>query len=172
MIKIIVAYDKNRGIGLSNDLPWKIPGELKWVFETTTKVLNKNKRNALLMGRNTWESLPADKRPLKDRLNIVVSRTLQLSKDDNTICFSSLDEAIDYVQSSTEIEDCFIFGGAQIYEQALEKGLVSKILATEISNEYEVDTFFPEIPPEYSIESQEEKLFDDFKITRFVYALG
>lgn len=172
MIKIIVAYDKNRGIGLSNDLPWRIPGELRWVFETTTKVQDSNKRNALLMGRNTWESLPADRRPLKDRLNIIVSRTLQLPADDNILCFSSLDKAIDYVQSAPDIEDCFIFGGAQIYEQALEKGFVSKILATEISNEYEVDTFFPEIPSDFSIESKEEKLFDDFKITRFVYSLG
>lgn len=156
MISLIVAYDQNRGIGAGNTIPWFIRGELKWVADTTKLVHNKSKVNALIMGRKTWESLPENRRPLPDRINIVISRTLTI-EDENVHVFSSLQEAIDFVNNSNHIETAFIFGGSSIYEQALNTGVVDQVLATEVhvsehyansefTPDYQADTFFPELP--------------------------
>ena len=73
MISLIVACDENRGIGLNGRIPWFIPGELKWVSDVTRHTVKPNNTNALIMGRNTWESLPEGRRPLPGRISIVVS---------------------------------------------------------------------------------------------------
>ena len=67
MINIIVAYCKNRGIGICNRLPWYLPQDLK-----RFKLLTTGDENSIIMGRKTWESLPV--KPLPKRKNIIVSR--------------------------------------------------------------------------------------------------
>lgn len=170
MFKIIVAYEKNRGIGLNNELPWHIPGELRWVSETTTKVADQSKRNALLMGRKTWESIPENLRPLKNRLNMVVSHTLKEDRP-GLLIFPTFEEAVEYVNTNSKsIETCFVFGGATIYKQAFEKNIVDEILATEVDESYLASTFFPPIPKNFSVQSVEEVVFpSSLKIKHVVY---
>ena len=70
---IVAACGKSFGIGCNGELPWRLRSEMKYFAETTSKTKDPNKRNAVIMGRKTWESIPSKFRPLKNRLNIVLS---------------------------------------------------------------------------------------------------
>lgn len=150
MLTIIVAYDENRGIGYQNQLPWP-PIHEDWKhFKKTT--LN----STVIMGRNTWESLP--KKPLPNRRNIVISTTLALPEVES---YRSLEDALDHIKP---IEGCFLIGGGQLYEYAIKNNFVKEILASEINGAYPSDTFFPEIN---KWQSRVLKTFNDFKVVKY-----
>jgi dihydrofolate reductase len=71
---LVVAYELSRGIGLNGDMPWKLPEDMAYFKSLTSSVKTVGKQNAVIMGRATWDSIPAKFRPLKGRLNIVLSR--------------------------------------------------------------------------------------------------
>lgn len=73
---LIVACSQNNGIGLQNQLPWKLKFDLRFFQKTTMETSDPLKQNAIIMGRNTWDSLPSSRRPLKGRLNVVLSTRL------------------------------------------------------------------------------------------------
>ena len=151
-IYIISAVDKNFGIGIKNALPWSFKSDMKHFKEITCKTKDPNKRNAVLMGRKTWESLPEKYRPLPNRINLILSRTKNLNeeipKDPNpTVLVSSFIEAFSILND--DIENLFIIGGEGVYKQAISLEEIDGIYLTEIENEYEVDTFFPKIPENF-----------------------
>ena len=125
-INIIVATSTNYGIGYDNNMCWHIPEELKHFKKITTTVEDKKKRNCVIMGKNTWYSLP--KRPLVDRMNIIISSAdyEKISCEvgdakDNIKVFKNIEDAFEYVEESDEIESAFIIGGAQLYNECLDK---------------------------------------------------
>jgi dihydrofolate reductase len=125
-INIIVATSTNYGIGYDNKMCWRIPEELKHFKNITTTVEDKKKMNCVIMGKNTWYSLP--KRPLVDRVNIIISSTDydKISCEvgdtkDNIRVFKNIESAFKYVDESEEIESAFIIGGAQLYNECLDK---------------------------------------------------
>ena len=130
MKTIFVGYDRNRGIGVDNDLPWgrDLPADLRRFKLLTTG-------NALIMGRKTFESLPG---ALPGRLNIVVSRG-QASYEGATVV-GSLQEAYD---AARDYPETFIGGGQEIYRQALPDA--DRIYATEVDAEFPAERFFPEL---------------------------
>jgi dihydrofolate reductase len=142
MISLIVAYDINKGIGKNNFLPWRDSKDMSLFVEKT-------KNSNIIMGRNTWESLP--KKPLKNRCNIVVSTTMKSSDD----CFisSSLEEAC-----HKSGNNAIIIGGAQIYKKALELNLVKKMYISYFNKAHECDTFFPN----FDIDQWEELSSDNY----------
>ena len=71
---LIVACDKNLGIGKNNDLPWKLKQEMNFFKETTLSLKIYKKKNVVIMGRNTWESIPTKYKPLRDRINIIITK--------------------------------------------------------------------------------------------------
>lgn len=75
-LTIIVAATVSNGIGKNGTLPWHLPKDLKY-FAQATSTAPEGMQNAVIMGRNTWESIPVKYRPLKGRLNVVVSRDSQ-----------------------------------------------------------------------------------------------
>ena len=125
-LKLIVAYAKNRTIGLDNALPWKLPGDLAHFKRTTLGC-------PIIMGRKTWDSLG---RPLPGRTNIVVTRDAS-RKIAGAEVVNSLADAIHLVRDS---EQAFIIGGAQIYQEALP--LADSIIATEVQADIKGDAFF------------------------------
>lgn len=142
-IIIIVATATNNGIGNNNTIPWNIPEELN-NFRMLTSASTPDKQNAIIMGRNTWESLP--KRPLKNRLNIVVSKTMEYdAQTDNTyIVKKDIINALSYAYQEEGIDKIFIIGGAEIYRQVLDNfiHLVDKIYLSIIyDKEYKCDKF-------------------------------
>lgn len=130
MKAIVVAYDKNRGIGADNDLLWMrdLPADLKHVRKLTIG-------KSIIMGRKTFESIGS--KPLPDRQNIVLSRTP--TGVEKVITAGSLGAA--YAMAQYPI---IIFGGASVYKDALPD--VDTIYATEVQAEFpQATVFFPAI---------------------------
>jgi dihydrofolate reductase len=94
-----------------------------------------------MMGRKTWESIPPRFRPLKDRMNLVITR--DSSSVDSSITAHSVDSAIAFVGSTVLERKAFVIGGAQIYKEALQKQEAKRILLTRILTDFKCDTFFP-----------------------------
>jgi dihydrofolate reductase len=131
-INIIVATSTNYGIGYDNKMCWNIPEELKSFKNITSDVVDTSKKNCLIMGKNTWYSLP--KRPLINRINIIISLNdydnikkeleddyINTNTKDKPIIFKNLEEAFNYVNDTDIIESAFIIGGAILYNDCLEK---------------------------------------------------
>lgn len=107
--------------------------------------------NAVIMGRKTWESIPAKFRPLKDRLNIVISRSTPagaqpqqpLSAATEPVRVPSVEKALQYAREHcTGGGRVFVMGGAQIYRAALELPEAKRVLLTSLDAEYDCDVFF------------------------------
>lgn len=75
-MNIIVAMDEHCGIGKNGKIPWRLPREMEYFAKKTTTTYDQTKRNAVIMGRIVWEGIPEKFRPLKRRLNVVLSRTV------------------------------------------------------------------------------------------------
>ncbi len=131
IISAIVAKGKNNVIGKDNDLPWRLPGDLKW-FKSNT--LNRH----IIMGRKSFESLPG---LLKERIHIVVTRDKGYYHSDVIIRYS-IDKALAYAYQQGESE-VFILGGGKIYEQT--KGLWNRLYLTEVDASPKGDTYFPKL---------------------------
>ena len=124
-LSIIVASTLEYGIGYKNKLCWNIPNELKYFRHITTSCLQKNTKNCIIMGKNTWYSIP--NAPLKDRINIIISSqdydkiTKEIEGKTDVRVFKTIDDALTYIDSDNIIESSFIIGGAQLYNTFLEK---------------------------------------------------
>ncbi|HNB24805.1 MAG TPA: dihydrofolate reductase, partial [Candidatus Melainabacteria bacterium] len=116
-IEIVVAADLDNGIGKDNSLPWRIPGDMKF-FQSLTTGRTGDSKNAIIVGRKTWESIPEKRRPLKDRLNIILTRKTELDAPEGVLVCSSLESALEKLKNIPH-ERCFVIGGAQIYKEAL-----------------------------------------------------
>lgn len=162
IVKLIVAHDDARGIGRRADMPWHIPGEAKWTSRIT-RAARPGVRNALIMGRTTYFSIPEKRRPLVDRINIVVSsRASDLGAGVHVA--SSLVDALRLAAGIEGVGDVFIFGGAVIYRQALELRAAEELLISVVPGDYQCDTFFPELPSAYSLESSAVVQYGDVEV--------
>ena len=130
---LIAAMGENRVIGVDNQLPWRLPGDLKY-FKART--LGK----PVVMGRKTWDSLD---RPLPGRLNLVVSRQAGLQLEGAEV-FASLPEALQRAQAWAQeqgVDEVMLIGGAQLYEQALP--LAERLYLTRVALSPVGDAWFP-----------------------------
>lgn len=136
IVSIIVATAKNGVIGKDNDLIWHLPKDMKFFMDTT-------KGHFVVMGRKNYDSIPLKYRPLKDRTNVIVTRQDSFQADD-CVVVNSIEAGIEAARQNNETE-CFIIGGGQIYQKALDSDLVDKMYVTHIEQEFDGDTFFPKI---------------------------
>lgn len=133
MISAIVAVDNNWGIGYNGDLLEHIPEDLKHFKELTTD-------HVVVMGRKTWDSLPH--KPLKDRLNIVISSQSRGLLEGNAFTIS-MDEAKVRATMSGD-DEWFIIGGGSIYKEFLP--FCNRVYVTKIyKNHDNIDTYFPNL---------------------------
>lgn len=153
---IIAAHTKHeRSIGdtKTNDLLWPTLKPDLRNFAKLTKSSNPHKLNAVVMGHNTWKSLPQKHRPLKDRLNVVIS-------SDNTIhdtTFKTFPQALTHLYKKLDIDEIFVIGGGQLYNTTITHPDCNKIYTTEVPKEYNnADITFPEIPYYFEELLQEE----------------
>ena len=139
MLNIIVAKDNNNNIGYQNNLIYNIPEDLKYFKNITTFTKDKNKKNAIIMGRKTWDSIPSKLKPLKKRLNIILSKTEKVSDDNNIEWFTSLKDSLIKIKKKKDIENIFIIGGESLYKQILKNPfLIDCIYITEINHNLEL----------------------------------
>ncbi|XP_007941675.1 dihydrofolate reductase [Orycteropus afer afer] len=138
-LNCIVAVSQNMGIGKNGDLPWPpLRNEFKYFqrMTTTTSSSVDGKQNVVIMGRKTWFSIPKKHRPLKDRINLVLSREL------------NLDDALKLIEQpeiGNKVEMVWIIGGSSVYKEAMDQPGHLRLFVTRIMQEFESDTFFPEI---------------------------
>ena len=130
MIIGIAAVDRKGAIGKGGKLPWHYSADLKFFRETTTG-------HAVVMGRKTWLTIG---KPLKNRLNIVLSRDTDIEPQESLIVFSDIESVLSFNKSLST--DLFVIGGAQIYEafrEHIEKWIITEVPLT-ISG---ADAFMP-----------------------------
>ncbi len=149
IINVAVAITGNGGIRLKGGLPWP---HLKTDMRLFSKRTTGAGKNAVLMGKNTWFSIPETRRPLKNRTNIVISR----NQIDLSLChvFSSTHDAIAYCENVGEL---WVIGGSGIYNEFLNTHYdkLHRVYITYVCGDYECDTFI-NIPNEsYLIEEKE-----------------
>lgn len=136
---IIVACTRDGGIGKDNAIPWYIPADLKHFRKVTTSC-PEGLVNVVIMGRNTWESLP--RKPLPSRINIVVSSQLHPLYDD-TYVVKSFNDALELATSLSNIHETFVIGGSRLYKEALEHPQCGKAYVTHVHGDYECNVYFP-----------------------------
>ncbi|MFA6305023.1 MAG: dihydrofolate reductase [Patescibacteria group bacterium] len=162
---IIAAADEKLGIGINNRLPWDLKTDLKHFSSITIG----NKNNVVIMGLNTWKSLPEKYRPLRDRLNIVLSKEKYDDLPSEVLNFQSLDEALNYLGQKNP-EEVFIIGGGMLYAFSITHPACHKIYLTEVEGIFECDAFFPKIPTDFKkIETSEINEENDIKFRFCIY---
>ncbi|XP_039296434.1 dihydrofolate reductase [Nilaparvata lugens] len=142
-LKAIVAMCSNRGIGQAGNLPWRLKKELSHFAKMTTNVEVEGKKNAVIMGHNTWRSIPQKWRPLQKRINVVLSRSVTDLGDGVMVC-KSLEEALASLHKDPQIESVWVIGGSSVYAEAMP--VCDVVYLTEVLKEFECDTFLPELP--------------------------
>ena len=152
MIIGIVAVDRNGAIGKGGKLPWHYSADMKFFKETTTG-------NACVMGHNTWLTL---KKPLPDRLNIVLSRTAEIAGQESVLVLRDVDAVL---STAADLKcDLFVIGGEQVYRSFLPH--IEKWIVTEIPLRVEgADTFVPENYLEGFALTQSQRLDDDLHVS-------
>ena len=176
LINGIVAMDKNRGIGINNKLPWKLPEDLKR-FQKLTKG---NGNNAIIMGKNTWNSINR----LKNRDHLILSTTLNIdysinidtsnnntntnkldisNNKKNIFNVNKTEKTCNIVKTFTNIENLikftkennydqlWVIGGSQIYKKFLDMNLINNLYITFIDEEYDCDTHLCSVPNNYML---------------------
>lgn len=151
---IVVAIDKNRGIGYKNELLYKIPGDLKRFRRITLG-------HPVIMGYKTYQSIG---HPLSKRTNIVLSRNKEL-KISGVYVFNNLEEAIDFAKSKDK-DEVFIIGGASIYKQAIS--LADRLYLTIINDQKQADTYFPKYSEFKKNIFQQIKKYKDIKYKNII----
>lgn len=145
-MEAILATDINSGISKNGIIPWKSKKDMRFFF-------NKTKNNIVIMGRSTYFSLPEQYRPLKDRLNIVLTRDPEqfIHLEEDNLFFTNDDKIYESILNNREkyLRLCpalssnfiiFIIGGKQIYEKYIT--LCDKVWLTTIKKNYSCDLFF------------------------------
>lgn len=157
---IVAAIVSNtNGIGLGGGLPWVKPikEDMDFFKKITTETSGSGgKFNSVIMGRQTYESIPENYRPLKNRYNFVFSN--RLNKDTENMSFVKSIDDIFMHKDINKIEKHFVIGGSQIYKHFLNPcyvDLVDKIYLTHVNKNYESDTFFPPVPKWFKLVKEE-----------------
>ncbi len=170
-------YSKGGIIGDGNKLLWegKYPEDMKFFYNKTVW----GRKNVVIMGRNTWESLPSKFRPLADRLNIIITR----QKIKGETCFNSIEKALNFIEEENErreindkerkikekkgikYEDIWFIGGSRIYKEALD--FADVIYLTIIPEDKDVFTLNSKVEyvefPSFSEDWVEPKLWREKK---------
>lgn len=121
----------------------------------TTTTVDPSKRNAVIMGRLTYFGIPANKRPLPKRLNIVLSSKSNSNEypDDVVLC-TSLNQAMEKLTTTdlgADIESIWICGGHSVYKEAMYSDYCHRVYFTEIKAKFDCDAFFPSIPDTFKL---------------------
>ena len=134
-INLILATDNNSGIGKNNKIPWYLKNDIKYFKEITSK----GDKNAVIMGRNTWDSIPKSYKPLKNRLNIVLSKNVdELEYGKDVIVKRSNEDAITFCEEN-KINTVWIIGGKTLYEYFLNEKKFDYMYITKIYQDFECD---------------------------------
>nr|POF26263.1 dihydrofolate reductase [Quercus suber] len=170
-LTIIVAATAKNGIGKNGGLPWPMLKKEMAYFARITKrvpiptntgslasdalkaaILEGTSRNVVIMGRKTWDSIPAKRRPLADRTNVVISsqtRETLASIPDDVVVAPDLPSALKALEQQIRdgrappVGRAFVIGGTSVYQAAMAREQTTSILLTRIRRDFDCDTHFP-----------------------------
>jgi dihydrofolate reductase len=146
-ISLLLAMDRNNGIGLGNKMPWRLPADLAYFKALTLG-------HTIVMGRRTFESVGS--KPLPGRRNVVLTRDSSF-RAEGCETAHSLEEAL---QRYAGEEELFIVGGGEIYAKSMP--YADKLYITVFDHEFEVDTHFPQVnEAEWRIASEKPGVRDE-----------
>ena len=155
MIIGIAAVDRKGAIGKRGKLPWHYSADMKFFRETTTG-------HAVVMGRKTWLTIG---KPLKNRLNIVLSRDSNIEPEESLIVLSDIESVISFSEKLTT--DLFVIGGAQIYNAFLPH--IQEWIITEVPLTVSgADAFMPDGYLDGFKESDSKKISEDLVVKYFI----
>jgi dihydrofolate reductase len=141
---VVVAADLDWGIGKTNGIPWpRLRGDLAH-FKRVTTTAREGLRNAIVMGRRTWESREVAGKPLPKRLNVVVSRRA-LAVPDGVIAVTSLDAAIAAARADATVDGIFVLGGGEIYRRAFADPRLGHVYLTRVEGRFGCDITIPDL---------------------------
>ncbi|CAD6257100.1 unnamed protein product [Miscanthus lutarioriparius] len=148
--QVVVAATRDMGIGKDGVLPWKLLGDLKFFKELTLTTSDPAKKNAVIMGRKTWESIPVKSRPLPGRLNVILTRSgsFDFATVENVVICGSMKSALELLASTPyclSIEKVFCCSRREY----LNGPACEAIHLTDIHSSIECDTFIP--PVDFSV---------------------
>lgn len=153
MITLIAAAGENNELGKDNDLVWHLPDDFRRFKKLTTG-------HYIIMGRKTFESFP---KPLPNRIHVVITRNGNFQREGITVVHS-LEEALEVSEADNQP---FIIGGGEIYARSM--GLADKIELTRVHGTFDADTFFPDIPNDWKLVSEEYHPADERHKYAFTY---
>ena len=163
IISHVVALSNNNVIGVDNNLPWNLKTDLNHFKNYTTNKI-------IVMGRKTFESIG---RPLPNRLNFVVSRTI--GEIENAFVFKSTKEAIDAAKKKclddVNYNEIVIIGGGYLFKDTLE--ITNKLVLTNVDCDINGDVYYPDIDFKFWKEKSSENFSrnedNDYNFTVKVY---
>jgi len=166
---LIVATSENGVIGMNDDMPWgrNMPSDLKHFQHITTL----GESNVVIMGRKTYDSIG---KALPGRVNYVITRNRNKDETDyiDAEVFNTIEDALAHAQGLEyflKLElDVHIIGGASIYNQVIEMGVVDRIHHTLIEEEFEGDTFFY-VPEDWEVKKEESYLADERNLYDYTF---
>jgi dihydrofolate reductase len=150
IISLILAMDEENGIGLRNQIPWRLSTDLRRFKQITMG-------HCIIMGRKTYQSI---QRPLPGRTSIVITRQTNFKTDAGILRVDSLENALQTASKLGETE-AFIIGGGEIFLQGLP--LAENIYLTRVHTRIQADTFFSQINPDEWLVSEEQFIPADDK---------
>ena len=161
VVKMIWAQNRDGAIGRDNCIPWRLKEDMQF-FQRMTE------GSTVIMGRQTWVSLPKSSRPLPRRRNIVLTRDPHMFNHAGAECFPSLEVAL---ASVPDDETVWVIGGSGVYLSGLP--FASEVFITEVDVEVGgADTFMPPLPPEFILVEEGGWLVADngikYRFNRFV----
>eukprot|EP00401_Gymnodinium_catenatum_P015097 CAMPEP_0117489624 /NCGR_PEP_ID=MMETSP0784-20121206/17133_1 /TAXON_ID=39447 /ORGANISM="" /LENGTH=489 /DNA_ID=CAMNT_0005284361 /DNA_START=45 /DNA_END=1514 /DNA_ORIENTATION=- len=147
VLSVIVASTPKGGIGKDGALPWRLPEDMAHFKRVTTAVTAEGKRNAVVMGRKTWESIPEKFRPLADRVNVVLTSSASAPGftspyPEGVLVAASVANAMEMLSTMEAVEEIFVIGGQAAYQEAVGRKDCSRIYLTRIGKDLECDAFF------------------------------
>ena len=145
---LVVAVDEDLGIGWKGELPWLLPADMKRFKDLTLTTFDPSKRNAVIMGRLTYASISARFRPLKGRLNAVLSRSEEMGEmivdgQESVLWAPSFPKLLASIDARDDVERIFLAGGTSVYAAALKHPRCGTLHLTRVKDAFECDAFFP-----------------------------
>jgi dihydrofolate reductase/thymidylate synthase len=174
-MEIVVAATRAGGIGMNGGMPWPtLRADLKRFSEitrTSAGAVNAvNAVNAIVMGRRTFDSIPATHRPLPGRLSVVLTQSFAADFPPEVKTAVSLHEALELL-GNEKIGKIFIIGGAECFREAMAHPRTQRIYLTLIDNKFECDTFVPpytELLKTWTVERESTRMSEAGVTYRFI----
>ena len=143
-VHFIIAVGEHGEFGFRGNLPWpRLPQDMQHFARTTSAASQPSLRNALLMGRRTWESIPPSLRPLQRRLNVVLSSQLDAQPSPDLAVASSVQQALQIADADPSVEAVFAIGGPGLLQALLAEhpARCHTLHLTRVAGTFEADTF-------------------------------